>query len=236
VQLDSSVQEHNSTEDLFRRLNARHRWQEARLIRLSGVRTYKLENGRDKIVADETILVEYRAPATETFTITSEKGSGFVRHRIFQGLMKDEENRVRTNTDPDSLITPENYALDVVGTDRIGNSDCSVVHAVPKRKEIDLFEGKIWIDSQDFAIVKITGHLAKSPSFWIKQVDFVRDYQKIGGFWLLSREEAVSVIRIFGKETLTVDYQNYTVNKLGAGQSPPTNIAYTPYDARHHDE
>ena len=134
------------------------------------------------------------------------------------------------------MITPENYALDLVGTDRIGNSECSVVHAVPKRKEMDLFEGKIWIDNQDFAIVKITGHLAKSPSFWIKQVDFVRDYHKIDGFWLLSREEAVSAIRIFGKETLTVDYQNYTVNKVGAGQSLPTNIAYTRHAARHHDE
>jgi hypothetical protein len=41
----------------------------------------------------------------------------------------------------------------LVGTDRIGNSDCSVVHAVPKLKEIDLLEGKIWIDDQDFAII-----------------------------------------------------------------------------------
>ena len=78
VQPDSSVREQDNTEDLFRRLNARHRWQEARLIRLSGVRTYKLENGRDKIVAEEAAGVEYRAPATETFTTTSGKGSGFV--------------------------------------------------------------------------------------------------------------------------------------------------------------
>ena len=212
VHFNSSVREQENTEDLFRRLNARHRWQETRLIRLSGVRIYKLENGKDKIVAEEAAGVEYTAPATETFTITSGKGSGFVRHRVFQRLMKVEEKRIRVNKDPDSLITPENYALEVVGTDRIGDSDCLVVHAVPKRKEIDLFEGKIWVDNQAFAIVKITGHLAKSPSFWIKQVDFVRDYQKIGGFWLLSREEAISAVRIFGKETLTVDYRNYTVN------------------------
>jgi len=64
--------------------------------------------------------------------------------------------------------------------------------------------------------VKITGHLAKSPSFWIKRVDFVRDYQKIDGFWLLSREEAVSAVRIYGKETLTIDYQDYAVNGVGA--------------------
>ena len=92
VQLNSSLQEQTNTEDLFSRLNARHRWQEARLIRLSGVRIYKLENGKDKLVAEEAAGVEYRAPATETFTITSGKGSGFVRRRLFRRLMRVEEN------------------------------------------------------------------------------------------------------------------------------------------------
>lgn len=35
---------------------------------------------------------------------------------------------------------------------------------------------------------------------------------KIDGFWLLSREEAVSAVKIFGDERLSIDYQNYTVN------------------------
>jgi len=188
------------------------------------VRTYKVENDKNKMLAEAVVLVEYRAPGTETFTSTSGNGSGFVIHRVFQRLMDDEEKRIRINKDPDTLITPENYTLEVVGTDKIGGSVCSIVRAVPKRKETDLFEGKMWIDNQDFAIVKITGRLAKSPSFWIKQVDFVRDYRKIDGFWLLSREEAVSVLRIFGKETLTIDYQNYSVNEPGAFQPLLTKV------------
>ena len=223
VPLDSSAGEQNSTADLFSRMTVRHHWQETHLDRLSVTRTYKIQNEKDTIVAEQVVVMEYIAPGTETFTSSSEKGSGFVLHHVFQRLMEDEKKRVGANKDPDSLITPENYILEIVWTERIGSSNCFVVHAVPKHKRTDLFEGKIWIDDRDFAIVKITGHLAKSPSFWIKRVDFLRTYQKIDGFWLLSREEAVSVIRIFGKETLTIDYQNYAVNGAEARQSYPTN-------------
>ncbi len=222
-----STAEQNSTADFFPRLIERHHWQEARLERFSVVRTYKVKNAKDKTLAEEVVVMEYRAPGTETFTTNSGKGSGFIRHHVFQRLMQAEAKRARANKDPDSLITPENYTLEIIGKDRIGSFDCSVVHAIPKRKETDLFEGKIWIDNQDFAIVKIAGHLAKSPSFWIKHVDFVRDYRKIDGFWLLSREEAVSAVRIYGKETLTIDYEGYTVNGVRAVQplltSSPAN-------------
>jgi hypothetical protein len=217
--LNSDAGKENGTSGLFSRMAFRHQWQETHLDRLSETRTYKVQNEKDKIVAEQVVVMEYSAPGTETFTSSSEKGSGFVLHHVFQRLMEDEKKRVRVNNDPDSLITPENYTFEIVGPDRIGTSDCSVVHAIPKRKQTDLFEGRIWIDNKDFAIVKISGHLAKSPSFWIKQVDFLRNYQKIGEFWLLSREEAVSAIRIFGKETLTIDYKNYTVNGSGALQS-----------------
>lgn len=228
VSLNSAAGKQNSTVDLFARMTVRHHWRETHLDRLSVTRTYRIQNEKDKIIAEQVVAMEYDAPGTETFTSSSEKGSGFVLHHVFWRLMEDEKKRVRANKDPDSLITPENYTFEIVGTERIGSSNCSVVHAVPKHKRTDLFEGKIWIDNKDFAIVKIAGRLAKSPSFWVKQVDFLRNYQKIDGFWLLSREEAVSVIRIFGKETLTVDYQNYTVNGSRALQSPSSDE----YDAR----
>ncbi len=214
-----SAREENGTAELFSRMAVRHVWQESHLVRLAGERTYSVVNGKHRVVAEEVATVKYSAPGAETFTTNSAKGSRFVRNHVFLRLLNAEVKRLRANSDPDSLITPENYNLQTVGMDKIGGSDCLVVHAVPKRKAIDLFEGKIWIDNHDSAIVKITGRLSKSPSFWIKRVDFVRDYREINGFWLLSKEEVVSVVRIFGKETLTINYEKYVVNGLEADQA-----------------
>lgn len=208
-----SQQQPLSTAELVAKLIERHHWQEARIDRLSSVRTYKVENTKGKTLAQEVVIMKYTAPGTETFAITSGRGSWFIRHHVFQRLMKGEERRVKANKDSDSLITPENYTLEIIGKDHIGGFDSTVVRATTKRKETDLFDGKIWIDDNDFAIVKIAGHLAKSPSFWINRVDFVRQYQKVDEYWLLLREEVIASVRIYGKETLIIDYQDYTVNQ-----------------------
>jgi len=64
-----------------------------------------------------------------------------------------------------------------------------VVKALPRRKDEYLFEGRVWIDSIAFAIVKIAGHPARNPSLWITRADFVREYEKIGHFWFPVKDE-----------------------------------------------
>jgi hypothetical protein len=82
-----------------------------------------------------------------------------------------------------------------------------------------LFEGKIWIDSQEFAVVKIAGHPAKKPSFWINRADFVRLYQRIGGFWLPSRDETSVEVKMYGRRTFTIDHQQYVINPANPPQA-----------------
>jgi hypothetical protein len=77
-----------------------------------------------------------------------------------------------------------------------------------------LFEGKVWIDVQDYAVVRIEGHPAKKLSFWIERADFVRQYQKIGRFWLPQRDETFVQVRLYGKNVLTIDHQDYVVNPV----------------------
>jgi hypothetical protein len=56
------------------------------------------------------------------------------------------------------------------------------MYSGPKRVDKYLFEGKVWVDQQDFAVVRIEGRPAAKLSFWIKRAEFVRQYQKVDGF------------------------------------------------------
>ena len=83
---------------------------------------------------------------------------------------------------------------------------------VPNGEDKYLFEGRIWIEENEFAVVKIVGRPAKRPSFWIKSADFTRHYQKIGGTWLPLRDQTVSQVRLFGENVLTIDHADYRVS------------------------
>jgi hypothetical protein len=113
----------------------------------------------------------------------------------------------------DSAISPANYTLKPLGEQRVGPHNCFVVRATPKRKDKYLFEGKVWIDVEDYAVVRIEGHPAKKLSFWIEQADFVRQYQKIDSFWLPQRDVTFVQVRLYGKKALTIDHQDYSINR-----------------------
>ena len=212
----ASVQAHTvgrlSSSELFSRLAVRREWEKTHLRQLSAVRSYKVKTDKGRVLASEKVLMEYRAPNRETFTTRSGNGSQYIRSHVFRKLMKFEADKIRLGKDQDSMIAPGNYTLQLVGEDTLGGAECLIVRAFPLRKERQLFRGTIWIEAQNFAILKIAGDLAKSPSFWVKNVHFAREYLKVGEFWLPSSEQAVSQVRLFGQATLTIDYYDYTIN------------------------
>lgn len=101
--------------------------------------------------------------------------------------------------------------MEFIGEETVGTYHCYLLRAIPKRVDKYLFEGKVWVDQQDFAVVRIEGRPAAKLSFWIKRAEFVRRYQKIDGFWLPERDETVVDVRIYGRRILTIDHRDYAV-------------------------
>ncbi len=155
--------------------------------------------------------MEYRAPDKKSFATTLESGSALVRRLALNPLIASEIDAASGKQHHDSAITPENYTLELLGEQQVGPYLCILARATPKRTDKYLFEGKVWIDTEDYAVVRIVGHPAKKLSFWIERVNFVRKYQKIDGFWLPQKDETHVQVRMYGQKVLTIDHQNYIV-------------------------
>jgi hypothetical protein len=189
------------------------------------LRTYQVVDLKGKVHAEEIGRMEFFSPDKKTFTVASESGSGLVRHMALNPLINSEIEAAAGKEHHDSAISTDNYSLNLLGEQQLGPYRCFVAEAVPKRKDKYLFEGKVWIDMNDYSVVRIEGHPAKKLSFWIQHADFVRQYQKIDAFWLPEKDQTLVQVRMYGKKILNIEHRNYVVN---AGQS--TNARSTVRD------
>ena len=100
-------------------------------------------------------------------------------------------------------IAPDNYLFEPSGLDPDG---LARVLLSPRRKDRVLVAGAMFLQPGDGALVRLQGRLAKSPSFWVKNVDIVRSYQRIEGSDLPVALESKADLRLFGPATLKMTY------------------------------
>jgi hypothetical protein len=166
----------------------------------------------------------FNAPREKDLKIISEEGSGVLRKHVLHKLVEseleagDRENRAAT------ALTEANNQFSLVGREKMDGRDCYVLNVKPLTKSKFLYDGKIWVDVDDFAVVQIRAHPARNPSFWIKRVEIEHRYQKVGPFWLPARNVSTSSIRLGGRALLTINYGSYEVepkNALAVTESSP---------------
>jgi hypothetical protein len=206
-------------------LAARNEERRSALHDYTVLRTYQVVDLKGKVHAEEIGRMDFVSPDKKAFTVASESGSGVVRHMALNPLINSEIEAAAGKEHHDSAISADNYSLKLLGEQQLGPYRCFVAEAVPKRKDKYLFEGNVWIDVTDYSVVRIEGHPAKKLSFWIQRADFVRQYQKIDGFWLPEKDETLVQVRVYGKKILKIEHRNYGVN---AGQN--TNARSTVRD------
>lgn len=205
---------------LFAELLAHNELRNTALLGYTEQRTYQVTDTTGKVRADVSGQMEYHAPDKKRFVTTSESGSGLVRRLALNPLIASEIEAASAKQHHDSSISPANYTFELLGEQQVGPYHCFVVRAMPKRPDKYLFEGKVWIDTEDYAVVRIAGHPAKKLSFWIERADFVREYQKIDGFWLSKKDETFVKVRMYGQKVLTIDHQNYAVTGARNTEQP----------------
>ena len=89
-----------------------------------------------------------------------------------------------------------------------------VLEIRPKRSEKYLFQGRIWVDAEDYALARAEGKPAKKPSFWTKSIHFVQIYQRCGPFWFPLSTQSVTEAHVFGTTDLSIEYFDYAAEVL----------------------
>src|SRR5262249_36630798 len=118
--------------------------------------------------------VRTRADATGfRYEVLGEEGSPYIRSNVFRPALQAEQKLWR-DRDPDrAAFTLDNYQFEDRGWEETGLVWLGVT---PRRKDLLLVSGSIFLRPEDGDLVRIEGSLSKNPSFWTKRVEVVRRY------------------------------------------------------------
>jgi len=130
-------------------------------------------------------------------------------------IQKELINRfIGTEVDPhrsagnDLAITPDNYKFKFKGTSEDAGRSVDVFEIHPRKKRVGLFKGEVWMDTETGLSVHEAGTFVKSPSVFLKDVRFVRDYEIKDGYALPKSTTIYTKTRFWGMAELDVNYSD----------------------------
>ncbi len=178
----------------------------------TGNRRYILDNQRMHKRAEMQVTVKCDADGTKHFEVASEEGWKSANKLVLRKMLESEAETSRPQTRPTTRVTPNNYVFQMLGSELVEARPAYVIQVLPKRRDKYLFEGRIWVDAEDYALVRAEGKPAKNPSFWTLSVHFVHRYQKTGAFWFPFSTESTTDAWIFGTTEVSISYFGYMPN------------------------
>lgn len=181
-----------------------------------GVRRLEAQNGdRSGWIEAKT---EYSISRGFSYEIIDQGGSGFIRDRILRGVLEGEQKIITQGHQARSALAPTNYSFQPAGVDADGLAN---VLLSPKRRDQVLVAGTLFLRPDQAEPVRLQGRLAKSPSFWIKNVDIVRTYARVGGIVMPVALESTAEIRLFGSAAMRMSYVYSEIDGRPVGSPTP---------------
>ena len=156
------------------------------------------------------------------YHVVSEDGSDYIRSKVFRASLDKERDMWSPGTPDEGALTPANYVFEDRGAQPDGLASLAVK---PRRKNLLLVDGSIYLNPDDGELVRMEGQLSKTPSFWTRRVQIVRWYRRIAGFRMPTALESVANLRIAGVSTFRMTYEYESINGQRVGSPQPRTIA-----------
>ena len=148
-----------------------------------------------------------------TYHLLGFSGDNVVKTEVIANYLKAEVEAAKGTSDVS--ITPQNYKFKYKGTQEWNGRPVYVLRLNPREKKVGLFKGELWLDAETYMPVREQGSFVKSPSFMLKKMQFVRDYELQNGVSIPQRTESQVETRFFGKVELNINYLTFSKDRAG---------------------
>ena len=149
--------------------------------------------------------------------IVDSGGSGYIQSKVFAQVLETERTMWASGAPERAGFNPENYHFEA-GSAEDGLARVAVR---PRRQDVLLVEGTIFLDPNDGDLVRVQGMLSKAPSIWTRRVQITRRYQRIAGVRLPVSFETVASVLIAGTSNFRMTWQYTSVNDVPVGNPDP---------------
>ena len=157
----------------------------------------------------------YTAPSVLEFTPIRSSGDKFVKSNVIVRLLQSEVDHVRRREQAQTAISSENYKFSYKGRSRLNDANVHVYDVKPRHKRVGLFKGKIFVEASSGRLLRAQGRIVKSPSFFIKKIDFVQDYATVDGFTFPVHIHSEAETRLVGKAIVDIVQRDYQPQLAG---------------------
>ena len=148
-------------------------------------------------------------PRQLTYRSVKFTGDGFVKTNVITRLLQSEVDHVEKGDPEASAISEKNYKFSYKGTEELNGRLMHVFQLKPRRKDPSLFKGRMLVDAYTGTLRRAEGTVSKSPSFFVKKIEFVQDFDDISGFTLPVFMRSTAKARIIGKAIVNVFHRGY---------------------------
>jgi hypothetical protein len=193
-------------------------------VEYRALRRLEASNSKFNQHAWMTAWTEYDRANGFRFSVVAEGGSHYIRTHVLRAALAGEQKLWANNEPQRASLSKENYTFD---NDVADGGGLAAVGLKPKRKDVLLVEGSIFVQPTDGDLARIEGKLSKAPSFWTRRVDVVRRYERIGGVRVPVAIESVAHVLIAGRSTFKMTYEYETINGQRVGNPQPTSSSLT---------
>lgn len=158
-----------------------------------------------------------------SYKVLGFSGDDDIKKDVIARYLQAETESQKDNTQ--FAINQTNYKFRYKGSLQINDQRDLLFDVKPRHKRVGLFKGELWLDAKTYMPLRETGRFVKTPSVFLKKVEFVRSYEIQNGIAIPKRIDSRVDTRLAGLAEIHIDFTNVKQTDLSEETEDEARLA-----------